>query len=66
MGNFVSHWNPTGIDHARMHANLHHVKAKQDQKQRERDMHHNIAEASEQPGEREPSLISRLWRRLFG
>jgi hypothetical protein len=44
----MSHWNPMGTDLARMHANKQHIKAEQDRKQRERDMHHNIAEASKQ------------------
>jgi hypothetical protein len=42
----MAHWNPGGMDPARMHADRHHVKHELEKRQRERDMHHNIAEAS--------------------
>jgi demethoxyubiquinone hydroxylase (CLK1/Coq7/Cat5 family) len=49
-----------------MHANQHHVRRQLEEQQRQRDMHHNIAEAGETTNNRRPWFLTRLWRRLRG
>lgn len=62
----MDQWNTGGFDHARAHAQHHHIKRELEQDDQYRNMHHNFADQGANDDQKRSWFLVRVWSRLFG